>query len=126
MDFTMIPLLTSLILFSLADFCGWRYSKGAKIIWSDISKAGYLLTLACFIWLWACYPFHLNYALAWIFLHFPIHQVTQGFLRHRQPLYLGVGIFDRAVRFLTGNQWWFYLIALCASGFVGIHLLIKT
>ena len=119
---TPLPLISSLLLISLADYLAWRYKTKGKIVWGELSKVCYLGFGFCLFWI----PFSWNLVLVWLLLHYPIHQVLQGTLRHGQPLYLGTGYFDRVIRILTGNAWWMYLISLVASAAIGIHFYINN
>ena len=110
----MIYLFTiSLILFSLSD---WLIDGKLE----ELGKLGFVLTMFCIMLI----PFDKNMIIAWFILHYPVHQVSQGLLRHKNPLYLGTGYFDKLIYICTGGAWWMYALTLAAALFVGIHLMI--
>lgn len=121
----LLLLISSLLLFSLFDFFAWKYKDSGKIVYSELYKICALLFVGSMFWLWA-YEFKARYIIVWIFLHYPIHQVLQGTLRMKKPLYLGQGVFDKVIYFLTGGAWWMYLLSLLISAFVGIHIYLNT
>jgi hypothetical protein len=113
-----LPLILSLLTFSLFDLFQYKYKDTGRIFYSELYKVFALLTIACFFWMWTL-PFKISYIFTWILWHYPIQQTFQGTFRMSNPLYLGVGVFDRGIRFLTGNSWWMYLLSLLISLWIG-------
>ena len=107
--------IISLILYSLTDwlrdYAGWR---------KELAKLGWIGILACFVLI----DWNIDLILAWIFLHYPIHQISQGLLRMGKWNYLGSGWFDKAIGYVIGNTW-AYASSLLFSLIVGILLILQ-
>ena len=67
-----------------------------------------------------------EYIIAGVLFHFVIQQIGCGIIRQGNPLYLGTGLFDRFISFITGGTWYMYVLLLALATFIGIHLLLNV
>lgn len=115
-------------LYLAADTLWWKYYKRGPAIFSELAKVAMVLLVVAGWYagtLYAANP-HFEYIIAGVLFHFVIQQVGCGIIRQGNPLYLGVGLFDRFIRFVTGGTWYMYVLLLGACTFVGIHLILTA
>ena len=116
------------ILYLLTDSLAWRYYTHGPILYGELAKLSALILLA--VTAYAGYLFtanpHWQYIVSLILFHFVIQQIGCGVIRQGNPLYLGVGWFDRFIRFITGGTWYMYVLLLALATFIGIHLLLNV
>ena len=125
----MTPLLPIPLLYLLTDYLSWRYNQTGPAVWSELSKLAFVATCAACIWfgVWLTRTAQPGrYIIALVLFHFVIQQIGCGIIRQGNPVYLGVGWFDRFIRFVTMNVWWMYVLLLALAVFVGIHLLLNV
>ena len=125
----MTPLILIPLLYLITDYLSWRYNKTGPILFSELSKVASLLTCAACIWfgVWLTRTAQPGrYIIALVLFHFVIQQIGCGIIRQGNPLYLGTGLFDRFISFITGGTWYMYVLLLALATFIGIHLLITA
>ena len=118
-------ILISSLLYLAGDNLAHRYYTKGPIIYSELAKVSFILfaiSIAYGGYMYAKTP-HFEYIISWFLFHFVIQQVGCGLIRKGNPLYLGSGWFDTAIRFVTGGTWYMYVLLLGLATFIAIHLL---
>jgi hypothetical protein len=118
---TTILIILSLLLYILADYYNWKYKTVGNIRNSELFKWGMIGCIVCAILI----PPKLIIIAVWFLWHYPTQQIGQGWLRHRKPLYLGVGGFDRMISWATGGKKWLYILSLVLSLILGLWLYLQ-
>lgn len=94
---TIPTLISSLLLYVLADYYQDAYNYTGKIKYSERYKLCFIGCVLSAIMI----PPEPILLLVWILWHYPTQQIGQGWLRHGKPLYLGVGKFDQMIVSVT-------------------------
>lgn len=118
---TISTLISSIILYVLADYFQAKYKYTGKIKYSKWYKVCFVGCVFCAIMI----PANPILIAVWVLWHYPTQQIGQGLLRHGKPLYLGVGEFDMMIKKVTGKRKWLYISSLVISLTLGIWLYLR-